>query len=108
MTTITPGALVRLGPQAVIGADAMQWILLKLKRPDLPLDAPLDPKKTRPLAFCRTRAGLLREIAEKGLELSPHGRGIVESLDTTFEPGKPAGTAPQPREPADSGAWMDE
>jgi hypothetical protein len=36
---------IRIGQKLVLGADGEQWILYKLKRDDLPLDAPIQPKK---------------------------------------------------------------
>jgi hypothetical protein len=78
MTTITPSAFVRIGQEAVLGADAMQLIFYRTKRPDYPLDWAPTLAKLRPLAFCRTRAGLEREISERGLVLTArpqHRRG---------------------------------
>ena len=59
---------------------ARSGVLFKVKRPDLPLDWKITPAKLRPIAFCRTKAGLLRVIAEKGFKLTATGTEIVERL----------------------------
>jgi hypothetical protein len=93
MTAITPGSLTRIGQHAVLGADAVQWILYMPKRADYPLSWNPTLKKLRPLAFCKNRAALMGAIGEKGLVLTPRA--------PYFEPRKAAS------EPADA-CWMDE
>ena len=79
MTKIEPGSLVRIGQEAVLGADALQMILYRTKRADYGMDWNPTMAKLRPLAFCRTKAGLLREINERGLILTATGREVLGS-----------------------------
>jgi hypothetical protein len=74
VTKIEPEALVRIGPKAALGADSEQWMLYKLKRDAFPLDAPVQPKKLTPVAYCRTRAGLEWTISEGRFILTAQGR----------------------------------
>jgi hypothetical protein len=75
---------------------------------DLPLDAPLSVKKMRPIAFCRTKAAMMREITERSLTLTAAGATLIDGLPPTFGRVIAADLARREREEADKGGWLDE
>jgi hypothetical protein len=85
MTQVMECALIRTGQEAVLSSDGQSWVLYRLKRGDTTLlDAPIPAQKLRPLAFCRTKAALQREIREEGLILTAQGASIVEALSPRY------------------------
>jgi hypothetical protein len=79
------GQLTRIGQEIALGEDEASWVLYKLKRgADTPLDAPFSAKKLRPVAYCRTRAVLMREISERGLTMTAQGATLIDGLPATF------------------------
>ena len=83
--------------------------MFRLKRgADTPLDAPLSTQKLWPLGYFRTKAVLMREIAERHLVLTAQGAEIFARLPDTFDAAKSASEPLDERQETADGKWMDQ
>lgn len=91
---MTDRIFLRLDDRHAIGADDLQWVLYRAKRP-VPTDAALVLERGGPwrgISFVRsTKAILLRCIREAGCKPCSQAHPALESLPATFDAWKAAG-----------------
>jgi hypothetical protein len=72
-------APLRLGDRLALGADDLQWIVLRARHHRGQL-------KWQAVAFVRSTRGVLtRVIRETGAELSPDGEAALNALEPTYD-----------------------
>ena len=76
---------LRLGADAALGADSLQWILYKAVRNDIPLDDELRARDWRAVSYISsTKTILLRCIREKSLSMTREGARALKHYPDTF------------------------